>query len=116
MKTPATQVFSARMTDLLLPILGDDWALYRRYSNSAQLGLTDKIQPGAFELRKDGKVIAWWNLTMLPGCCGVVVSTGAGVTRAWQKKGLGTALNLVRIEMARAMGYGLLLCTDLASN
>ena len=54
MKTPATQVFSARMTDLLLPILGDDWALYRRYSNSAQLDLTDKIQPGAFELRKDG--------------------------------------------------------------
>lgn len=55
-------------------------------------------------------------LVSLPGCCGAVVSTHSFVNERYRNRGLGTLLNEMRRELAYRLGYGLMLCTDLASN
>jgi GNAT superfamily N-acetyltransferase len=55
-------------------------------------------------------------LVTLPGCCGVVVSTGAYVEPKFRKKGIGTILNRMRKRIAAEWGYSLMLCTDLVDN
>lgn len=62
-----------------------------------------------------GTIIASFKLGQLDGCCGVCVSSG-GIVSSHQKKGLGTLLNKFRIEIARNMGFGLLIGTDTLKN
>lgn len=62
------------------------------------------------------EVAASFSLYQLIGCCGVCVSTGAYVSSDYRQKGLGTLLNSMRIDLARALGYGCLMCTDIATN
>lgn len=64
--------------------------------------------------KKSGYGVACFTLTQLPGCCGVLVSTGAWV--GYTGRGIGTLLNKLRIELAKNMGYGILMCTDLTDN
>lgn len=49
-------------------------------------------------------------------CCGICVSANACVYWEWQKHGLGTVLNTLRVHQARELGYSLLLCTDRGQN
>jgi hypothetical protein len=60
--------------------------------------------------------IAHFDLAPMPGCCGMVVSTAAMVYKKWRKKGLGTLLNKIRIDIAKFLGYGVMLCTDVLDN
>jgi len=55
--------------------------------------------------------VSTFRLLQFPGCCGVALSTGAHVFPKFRKKGIGTLLNKLRIEIARANGYTLLVCT-----
>lgn len=57
-----------------------------------------------------------FNLTELPGCCGVVVSHGALVHEKFRGKGVGDLLHKLRLEAAKEQGYGLALCTTIAGN
>jgi hypothetical protein len=60
--------------------------------------------------------VASFRFAYFPGCCGILVSTGADVWYTLQKKGLGKALNRLRVNMAREKGYGMLICTDRLDN
>ena len=62
------------------------------------------------------RVAASFELHPMINCCGICVSTKAFVAEGFRRKGLGTLLNNLRIEIARLNGYGLLLCTDVESN
>lgn len=62
------------------------------------------------------KLVALFKLVCLPGCCGVVVSTGAFVDTSFRGRGLGTLLNQMRQQMTYDLGYTVLLCTDVESN
>jgi len=52
----------------------------------------------------------------MPGCCGIVISTGAFVYPPFRRKGVGSILNTFRIELAKTMGFGLMMCTDVLKN
>lgn len=61
--------------------------------------------------------LSCWSLTQLSGCCGVCVSYGAVIVdEELRGKGLGTLLNELRIDLARELGYGCLICTDIEDN
>lgn len=57
-----------------------------------------------------------FSLVQLPGCCGVCVSFHAALANPFKKRGLGTIFNKVRIDLARTLGYGIILSTDVLSN
>jgi len=61
-------------------------------------------------------VYAVWFMKPMPGCCGIVISTGVTVNYAFQKRGLGTILNKLRITIAKDLGYGCMMCTDVTTN
>jgi len=60
--------------------------------------------------------IAQWNLNEMYGNCGILVSHRAYVFHPYRNKGLGKLLNQFRIDFAKALGYSILLCTDIESN
>lgn len=60
--------------------------------------------------------VAFWSLVQMPGCCGICISTNSFVSPEFRQLGLGKLLNQFRIELARMLGYGLLICTDRVSN
>lgn len=69
-----------------------------------------------FVIKCNGDYVANFSLVAMPGCCGIVVSTGAGVMPRYREKGVGTLLNQFRIELAQAAGYGAMICTDVVQN
>lgn len=70
-----------------------------------------------FSLRsKDNKAISFFSLEMIPGNCGICVSTGSFVFEQYRNRGIGKALNLVRIEIAKRLGYSIIMCTIKESN
>lgn len=76
-----------------------------------------KYSYGIYELcAGDGTKIASWELVPMVNCCGIIVSTRAQVLPAYQKRGLGTLLNNMRMDIARELGYSVLLCTDVEGN
>jgi GNAT superfamily N-acetyltransferase len=76
----------------------------------------DKVDCGKYRLRIGKHIIATWELYGMKNCCGICVSTAAFVDPKCRKNGLGRILNRVRIDLAKYMGYGLLLCTDVTRN
>ena len=60
--------------------------------------------------------LALFSLTQLPGCCGICVSYHSYVSEPVRRKGLGTLLCSVRKDIAKALGYGCMLCTDVVKN
>jgi GNAT superfamily N-acetyltransferase len=79
---------------------------------------SEKLESGKYELRHDGedKPVASFQLHPMINCCGICVSTQAFVMDAYRNQGLNTLLNSLRIDMARHLGYSLLLCTDVVNN
>lgn len=67
-------------------------------------------------LKRNGARVADFALHPMPGCCGICVSTAAYVNFPYRNRGIGTLLNLFRMERAKELGYSLLLCTDIAIN
>ena len=61
-------------------------------------------------------MVAEFELYPMISCCGICVSTKSRVIPEYQQRGLGTLLNSLRIDVARYLGYGVLLCTDVVTN
>ena len=64
----------------------------------------------------EGIVISRFELAQMLGCCGICISTGTYVHPDFRGKGVNSLLNNFRIDIAKNLGYGLLMCTDLKSN
>lgn len=60
--------------------------------------------------------VAGGRLAKLPGCCGVVVSFNAYVLPKYQNRGIGKLMNSLRIEIAKSLHFGVMLCTDIIEN
>lgn len=84
------------------------------------LPIAEKMDTGLYSLvlknGKTGQEVACWELVQMKNCCGICVSTAAQVRPAYRNKGIGLVLNQIRIDLARAMGYSLLFCTDVVAN
>jgi hypothetical protein len=66
--------------------------------------------------KRERKNIARFQLSMMPGCCGICVSTDSFVFPDYRGKGIGTILNQLRQDIARTEGYSVMLCTDVVTN
>lgn len=60
--------------------------------------------------------LTMFTLSQLAGCCGACVSSGAYVALTARGRGIGTFFNKVRQRIARELGYGIMICTDVESN
>lgn len=84
------------------------------YHNDYVFSVTSHKQAG--DEYPEERIIAGFRLYQLPGCCGVCVSSGASTSYAFRKKGINTLLNKFRMELAKHMGYSVLLCSDVSTN
>lgn len=57
-----------------------------------------------------------FTLAEMPHCCAIMISCGASINYKYRNKGLGTLLNSFRMDIAKHLGYSLLMCTDIESN
>ena len=73
-------------------------------------------EEGVYALQIGAGYAAGFTLVCMPGCCGILISTGCFVNPGYQRRGLGTLLNNMRKQMAWEMGYTLLMCTDVVDN
>lgn len=80
------------------------------YIKNNDKGLEFKI------LDNKDEIISKFKLIQMIGCCGICVSTGVYVHNEYRNKGVNTILNNFRIDIAKELGYGLLLCTDVSNN
>ena len=108
-----------KYNSFITAILGTDkWSLtaavngkYQRYDAG------DKPPLGEYILKMNGGAyIAGFGLKEMIGCCGICVSTASWVHENYQRRGLGSLLNKLRQDLAREMGYSILLCTDRLQN
>jgi hypothetical protein len=74
------------------------------------------VVPATYTVFDNDEFIGTFSLQQLPGCCGVCVSFWARTADGQKRKGYGTALNEYRKELAKSMGYTVLMCTDVAHN
>lgn len=85
------------------------------------LGTTDwtlQQLSNEFVVRTDSEkvYVSSFRFAHFPGCCGIVISTAAVVSEKYRHRGIGTILNRMRISIARRMGFGMIICTDLERN
>lgn len=71
---------------------------------------------GSYLIKWGDISVAQWELYQMPHCCGICVSTKAEVNPTYRSRGIGTLLNNLRQDIARMLGYSLLLCTDIDKN
>jgi hypothetical protein len=64
----------------------------------------------------ENELISQFTLLQMVGCCGICISTGTYVNIKFRDKGVNSLLNNFRIDIAKHLEYGLLMCTDLKSN
>lgn len=64
----------------------------------------------------ENEIISSFKLIQMIGCCGICVSTAVLVYPEYRNKGINTILNNFRIDIAKELEYGILLCTDVAHN
>lgn len=69
-----------------------------------------------FKVINKDKIVSRFKLIQMSGCCGICISTGTYVNPEFRGKGVNIILNNFRIDIAKHLGYGLLMCTDLKSN
>ncbi len=94
-------------------ILSDPWELHL---TEYDCSFSEKFETGKYELKMNNIVISSFELVPMINCCGILVSTRVLVDKDYRNLGLGTILNSLRIDIARNLGYGVLLCTDVISN
>lgn len=100
-----------RLEKDLNKLLGVESQLKVDFKNTKPSYIEFKVVCGKYE-----KLITKWNMIEMPGCCGILISTGVRVEESFRRKGVNTLVNKYRIEMAKALNYGLLLCTDVDHN
>jgi GNAT superfamily N-acetyltransferase len=110
---PIVQKYTAQLT----AILGPDFKFFNKAQIAQNLDWTEKLTVGQYELRtSEDNLVASFELYPMIHCCGICVSTSSQVRPNFRNRGLGTLLNSFRIDLARYLGYGCLLCTDIESN
>lgn len=62
------------------------------------------------------RLILTFNLSSFPACCGIVVSNAANVHPSFTGKGINTIANQFRLELAKILGYGMIIAADIMSN
>lgn len=62
------------------------------------------------------KAIATFNLSKMPGSNDTLISNDAFISPEHRKKGLGTILNAMRIDIAKRLFFRALICTNSLSN
>jgi hypothetical protein len=82
---------------------------YVKYNNNVTYSLV--LKTNTFVGKVKNTVVAHFRLIEMPGCCGVVISTGAWTSDEFRKRGIGTALNRFRMAIAKATGYATMMCT-----
>lgn len=100
-----------RLEKDLNKLLGVESQLKVDFINTRPSYIQFKVVCGKYE-----NMITRWNMIEMPGCCGILISTGVIVEKSFREKGVNTLVNKYRIEMAKALNYGLLLCTDVDHN
>ena len=113
-----------KYTEKLKELLGQDLViqcqLYGEYKPLHIYNLVYiKDLPGGLKFRVinvEGVVISRFELAQMLGCCGICISTGTYVHPDFRGKSVNIILNNFRIDIAKHLGYGLLMCTDLKSN
>jgi GNAT superfamily N-acetyltransferase len=60
--------------------------------------------------------ISDFKLIAMPHCNGMCISVGSYVDEKFRGKGIGTRLNQFRQDLAKHIGYSVLICTDDSSN
>lgn len=88
---------------------------YQIYPDKPELTTLDWCH-GHYTVYMNTKEIAGFKLYEMPHCCGILVSCNAYVQPSFRGKRVGTLLNNLRQEIARAMGYTVMICTDIARN
>lgn len=109
----------SKYNSFITAILGTDkWSLTVGYNKDRlPYDRGDKPVLGEYILKlHGGAYVSGFTLKEMIGCCGICVSTGAWVHDNYQKRGLGSLLNKLRQDLAREMGYSVLLCTDRLNN
>lgn len=101
--------------DLVSKLIGKENLSISKVGELDAKGTVD-VQNVSYGINSDKTCIARFCLSDMPGCCGVVVSTGSYISYDYRGKGLGKLLNQMRKEICKAEGYGLLVCTDIAYN
>ena len=85
--------------------------------NSSPLYSNLSTLQGDFSIKMGNTQVASFSLYPFPGCQrGVVISTGSTVAAKFQKKGIGTLLNEMRLDIAKKWMYSLVICTDRLDN
>lgn len=64
----------------------------------------------------NGENISVFRLLQMPGCCGICISTQNFIFDDFRGKGLNNIFNKFRMNVAKYLGYTILLCTDLHDN
>jgi GNAT superfamily N-acetyltransferase len=78
--------------------------------------IKDNNRGTEFKVLNKDNIVSQFKLIQMTGCCGICISTGTYVHPDFRGKGVNVLLNNFRIDIAKYLGYGLLMCTDLKSN
>lgn len=99
---------------------GVEWKIvgkeYQFDPNKPDLELQNWMHGTYRVVYNDVHKVASFKLYQLPHCCGVIVSCNAFVETGYRGKRVGTALNNLRQDIARALGYTMMICTDIDAN
>jgi len=97
--------------DLLTELDPEKLLYYVKYNDNAAYSLILQREAGFIRKKRERLEVAHFRLVEMPGCCGVVISTGAYTDENFRQRGIGTALNKFRMAIAKAIGYTTMMCT-----
>jgi hypothetical protein len=78
--------------------------------------MSKRYEEGRWVVTAGHLPIANFSLVGMPGCCGMVVSTGSMIIPNYRGRGLGHILSQMRVQMAWNFRYTVMFCTDVLSN
>lgn len=64
----------------------------------------------------DKDLLGFFCLSEMPGCCGVMISHHAAVEKEYRNRGVGQVLMKLREDIAKNLGYSLMMCTTRHNN
>lgn len=81
------------------------------YVSKDEFGDDDYLTDDGAKTRMGG-----FRLVSMPGCCGIAISTGSWVHHEFRSRGIGTILNKARLDLAKILEFGAVICTDVSHN